>query len=211
MAEQRSKQISWKVYGGAAAVTALAFLAGIAFAYLGMNWRVSMIQNTTMDLFITMMSYQQAVQFANPCHNPKYVQYLGSELDRVGERLSQGDYPKYLLKQYALMESMHLQLIERMKRDCNADVHWILFFYGKGCADCDAQANILTRVKETAPNKVYIYAMRYNLESPIVTALRTEYNVTRVPTLVVDGKKFEGVVGYDDLVKVLGLSKTRAG
>jgi len=169
---------------------------------------VNILENSTMDLFITMMSYQQVLQFTDPCENNAYVGYLGKELDIIGNRLSQGDYPKYLLKQYALMESMHMQLIERMRNECNADVHWIIFFYGERCPECDAQGNILSYMKGKYPTKIYVYAMRYDLDSPIAAALRIEYNVSVIPTIIVDGKKYDGVMGVDELKEIMGLSKT---
>jgi hypothetical protein len=211
MAEQSPKPVSWGIYAKATVLTIAAFLAGILFAYFGLEWRVSMVENSTMDLFITMMSYQQVLQFTDPCDNNAYVWYLGGELDRIGKRLSQGRYPDYLLKQYALMESMHMQLIERMRNECNADVHWIVFFYGEGCPDCDAQGNILSYMKGEYPTKVYVYAMRYDLDSPIVAALRIEYNVSVIPTLIVDGEKYEGIVGVDELKEIMGLSRTPSG
>lgn len=207
MAKQRAKPLSWGIYGKATALTVLAFIAGIAFAYLGLNWRLSMVENSTMDLFITMMSYQHVLGSIDPCENDAYVWYMGAELDRIGKRLSMGDYPDYLLKQYALMESMHLNLIDRMRTECNAPVHWILFFYGDGCADCDAQGNILTYIKGKYPERIYVYAMKIDLDSPVVAAYRLEYNVTHVPTIIVDGKKQEGVVGVSELEGMLGLNE----
>ena len=207
MAKQSAKPLSWGIYTKATVLTALAFLAGILFAYLGLEWRVSMIEDGTMDLFITMMSYQQVLEFTDPCENDAYVGYLGGELDKIGERFSQGDYPSYLLKQYALMESMHIQLIQRMQEECNKDIHWILFFYGEGCPDCDAQGNILSYIKGEYPTKVYIYTMKYDLDSPIVAALRIKYDVSVLPTVIIDGEKYEGVVGANKLIEVMDLDK----
>lgn len=205
MAKQPRKPVSWKIYGGATLITVVAFLAGIAFAYFGLNYRVSNVERSVTDLFVTMLSYQEVTDIVNPCDNRDYTWLLGEELDRIGEKLSIGDYPPYLLKYYTLMEVAHMKLIKRMQKECNASVHWIIYFYGDDCPNCDAQANILTYLKSRHPKDVYIYAMKISLDSPIVKAFRIEYNVNTIPTLVIDGEPHKGIVSLAELESMLEL------
>lgn len=206
MAEQRPKPVSWKIYGGATLITALAFLAGIAFAYFGLNYRISDVENSLTDLFVTMLSYQEVAEIAELCDSTEYVWLLGTELDRIGEKLSMGEYPPYLLKYYALMEATHLKIVERMRKECNEDVHWILFFYGEECPECDAQGNILTHLKGRHPEKVYIYAVKASLDSPIVKTFKIKYGVDGVPALVIDGNTYRGLLSLKELEEILGYS-----
>jgi len=185
----------------------MAFLAGIAFAYFGLNYRLSNVENKLTDLFVTMLSYQEIAEVEDVCDSKEYVWLLGEELDRIGERLSMGDYPPYLLKYYALMEATHMKIVERIRRECNEDVHWIIFFYGEGCPMCDVQGNVLTYLKSKYPESVFIYAMKVSLDSPITRTLKIKYGVKSVPTLVIDGKTYEGLLGLDELEEIISTSE----
>ena len=185
----------------------MAFLAGIAFAYFGLNYRISNVESSLTDLFVTMLSYQEVAEISDPCDSREYVHLLGEELDRIGEKLSMGEYPPYLLKYYALMEATHLKIVERMKKECNEDVHWIVFFYGEDCPECDAQGNVLTYLKGKHAEKVYIYAMKATLDSPIVKTFRIKYGIDNVPALVIDGETYEDLLSIEELEKVIGYQK----
>lgn len=203
MEKQHPKQISWRIYGGATVITVFAFLAGVALAYLGLHYRIADVENNLTDLFVTMLSYQEITEMEDICNNKEYVQLLGEELGRIGEKLTIGEYPPYLLKYYTLMEISHLKIVDRLKRECNADVHWVIFFHGKDCSKCDAQGKILTYVKRRHLESVFIYAMDFHQNSPIVRSLKIKYDVNGIPAVVIDGRKYDGLLGAEDLEELI--------
>ncbi len=206
MEEQRKKPISWHIYVTAIAATALVFLIGVSVGWAAANWRANYVQNKLTDLFINMLSYTEIANVQNPCDSSQYIWIMGGELDKIGKRLSQGDYPPHLLNYYVLLEYKHAELIKRIKKECNRNVNWIYYFYGPQCPQCDAQANVLSAVKRLAPRNIFIYSFRTNLDSPIVQLLKAKYDINTVPMVVVNGHVLRGLQSSADIEKYLDLN-----
>ncbi|GEM_PF-5673998 len=211
MEEQHKKPLSWHVYVAALAATALVFLIGAGVGWTAASWRASYVQNRLTSLFINMLSYTEIANVQNPCDTSQYVWIMGGELDKIGERLSQGDYPPYLLNYYVLLEYKHAELIRRIKEECNRPVNWIFYFYGPQCSQCDAQANVLSAVKRLAQKKIFIYSFRTNLDSPIIQLLKAKYDVNTVPMLVVNGHVLRGLQSAAEIEKYLDLNNAVSG
>jgi len=141
-------------------------------------------------------------------------QRLGQIIDRNSKFLTKiqeyekvnvlsDDYQK-LKKSFSLG---HLELFfyyVDFKEKCRSDVHYILYFYPEGSEcmnDCKVQANVLDNVRDSC-NDVFIFALPSNSDIDIIKLMNTKYNITRTPSIIIDGtKKFEGITDKETLMK----------
>jgi len=92
--------------------------------------------------------------------------------------------------------------IRKLREECNYTATTILFFYTSinKCEDCIAQGIVLNQLKKKDPEKYMIFAIDADSKLGIVGTLKTYFNVTKVPALVINEKqKLEGFVLRQEL------------
>ena len=96
-----------------------------------------------------------------------------------------------LKNEYILAQIRYWMLAERTRKLCGSDVVTVLYFFSdeKECQDCDKQAFVLTYLKKKFKDKLLIFSFDSKFETePMISLLKTTYNVTSYPTLVIEGK-----------------------
>lgn len=112
---------------------------------------------------------------------------------------------KTLKKSYTLTLLRYWYLTKRLKEECNQSYVIILYFYSNfNCPDCMKQGAALLYLKEKYKEKVMIFAIDLGLEDELgsVKLLKLGYNITTVPSLVINDKKYEGFVNADELERI---------
>jgi len=113
----------------------------------------------------------------------------------------------YSLKTFFVLKNLELWLYtSNYKRLCNSDQVSILYFYPDKapCNECEVQANILTEIRDKCLN-VKVFALPVNVEMNLLNIIKTRYNITRTPTIVINEEIVkEGVTNEEAL---LGLVK----
>jgi len=100
---------------------------------------------------------------------------------------------------------MNLQLwlyFRDLREKCNHNVTTILFFYTsqQKCDDCVAEGIVLSRIKKQDPEKYMIFALDKDSKLGIVSTLLSYFNVTQVPTMIINEKvKLEGFYSEEEL------------
>ncbi len=81
----------------------------------------------------------------------------------------------------------------------------ILYFFSdiETCANCATQASILDELGKTCSKTIQIFAFPYEGGIEPLDLLVKDFNITRVPTLVINGKKYEGIQAPSTLNKLL--------
>jgi len=95
--------------------------------------------------------------------------------------------------------------MRKLREECNYNTTTILFFYTsvKRCEDCVAQGIVLDQLKKSDPEKYMIFATDVDSKLGIVNALKVYFNVTHVPTLIInEDQKIEGFVSRQELEKL---------
>lgn len=132
---------------------------------------------------------------------------LGASVD-LYEQTQRWDDPTYLsLKsRYMLVTVRDWLMLEKIKKTCLGNYTTILYFYGSECPECATQGFVLTYLKDKYPQQVMVFSLDTGLDVPIVNALKTSYNVTEYPSIVVDNKRYSGFVNTTYLEEdILGL------
>ena len=212
-------KISVKIYVKAAILTAMVFIAGIAIGWYLDESRISFVQSKLDELQISFSNLALEEEFYNVMKFDKdslcriYIQKanelalqagkLGSYLETFREvnRFSLYDIEKLKEKYFVLNLQLWLYM-KRLREECDYNATTILFFYtsAQRCNDCIAQGIVLDQLKKKMPEKYMIFALDVDSKLGIVNAIKTYFNVTTVPTIIINEKeKIEGFVSKEDL------------
>ena len=130
---------------------------------------------------------------------------FGKMLDRAENAKGKGDPEVMKLKSsYALMEFRDSLFLKQIKTRCNLSNIIIYYFYSNG-EDYDPrtdQGKVLTRIKDEKPS-IMIYNFDVNARSPVTELMREKHNITHVPTMIINDKKYDGYKKYDELNKII--------
>lgn len=100
--------------------------------------------------------------------------------------------PEYtsLKRDYMLLSLRAWILALAIKEKCKKDLIPILYFYSKDCERCIEQGNVLDKIRQD--KRVLVFTIDYNLDEPIIEIIKEAYNVTEVPSLILDDKLISG-------------------
>ena len=89
--------------------------------------------------------------------------------------------------------------------DCNKnDFVTVLYFYSNdGCSDCSKQATILTYLKEKHPDNIMNFALDSDIDLNTVKMLKSIYDVSKTPSLVINEDKYDGLVDLDTMKQII--------
>ncbi len=104
-------------------------------------------------------------------------------------------------RRYALDNLRYWLLATQSKQKCDLRITPILYFYQEDCTDCPIQGTVLTYFKKIFGEKVLIFPINLNLkdQEPMVEIVRSQFNITTYPTLIIDSRKYTGMVETEQL------------
>ena len=111
----------------------------------------------------------------------------------------------YLARSYFLQEIKSYSLFVNMKDKCEFSNDVILFFYSPENTDSESQGYVLDMIVGRTNHTVAIYSINAEFESEsAIDALKLYYNVTELPTLIINGEdKLEGYSTVDEVLALL--------
>ncbi|VVB70261.1 Thioredoxin domain protein [uncultured archaeon] len=201
-------------------VTALIFAANLSIIFYIENSRNTQVTDEIKQLEETQLDSQITLSLLQTGDQKTYCQIMMTELEAQTEKLyplfnQLRDYEKAsLITQYQETKrsfilqnlqyySQHSQLLEKCP---NVNYTTILYFYPDTtlCTDCSVQADVLTALRQECPT-VRVFAIPTDYDFSSIKTLIKEYNVTKTPTLVINGKiKVETVKNKEELKTILG-------
>ncbi len=111
-----------------------------------------------------------------------------------------------LKREYIIAQLNYVILAERTKKMCDLDMINVLYFYStkRECPKCEDQAFVLTFLKNELRERLLIFALDSNYEKePMIGMLKSQYEISEFPTLVVDGEPYPGFSSKDDLLGII--------
>ena len=213
------RKTSMRLYVAAAIITMLVFTTGLLLGFLVEGKRIGYIQQQDFEKGIELESLQ--VQYL-------YISVLGQEkncramettlstsvkaLEETRQRLE--DYTKdsilntndfnLLLRQYMIQETRYWLLSKQAKEMCKSDTVTILNFHNKECNGCEEEGFILNYMKKKLGDKLLIFSFDIDFkEEPTLSMLINTYNITKTPTLIVEGQKIEGPTTKEKLEEII--------
>jgi hypothetical protein len=95
---------------------------------------------------------------------------------------------------------------KKLQEVCGEDTINVLYFFSiDNCVTCPNQGTILSYFKTKLQDKLLVFPINVDLEKQeqFIKILRIQYNITQLPAIIVDGKKYEGVISRNELAEIL--------
>ena len=138
----------------------------------------------------------------------KSVWEAGQKLDRYRELSEEFSNDPVFIEQkvkFNRNEAMYYAMLKSMKTKCDVDQTIILYFYKKKseCPDCDAQSFVLTDINKKIDPELSIFSFDLNLNISSINMLQSFYGVDSYPCMVVEEKKYCGLLDKDAAIKAI--------
>ena len=210
------RKISTKKYILAFILTLFIFLIGLLVGYTLTSQRTSYLEE---------IAYKQKLDYESLQLQSLYLDLSASEascaifnniletslndvadaqakVDFYIKESSKEDY-RELKRDYVLAQIRYWLLNEKIKQNCKGEQVSILYFYtNEECVECGAQGTILSYLKDKLQDKLLVFSLDSDfIEEPMVNVLKQTYNITQIPSIVVEDKVFGQLIGKDDLIK----------
>lgn len=216
------RKISFDKYILAGLITLLIFSLGLALGMVVDNMRLDATNKVNKEQEINYQSLQLQYAFLTSLPNAtdscptlkvaldKSVAELGQSLDTFEDykkdtRINEKDY-NLIGRKYLLDNINYWFFSEKAKDLCDINMVSVLYFYSlKDCTVCPDQGVILTYFKKIFDERLLVFPINVDLEKeePFIKIMRSRYNITSYPSVVIQEKKYEGVVQKQELSKLI--------
>jgi len=113
------------------------------------------------------------------------------------------DY-RIVKRKYMIANLRYWLLAQKSKEVCNSDLVSILYFYTQDCGVCKDQGFILSQLKNIFEDNLLIFPMDASItEEPTIDILRRKYKIYHFPSLVIEGKTFEGFLSKNEILSLI--------
>lgn len=216
------RKLSVHVYVGAFIISLLIFLIGIYVGYAldstniaGLTDEVSSVSEKVAAVQLLLLSEPNSSSFC-PIYSSE-LDKLDQQIEKIGYKLTyledeRNIYDDELKKKYFILEAESYLLSKKVKFLCSDNRTLLIHFYSnKNCGQiCKDQGISVLQARDQLAGEgieVKLFSFDGELGSPIAEALETEYNITKYPTLVVNGKTYSGFQSVDKIKTTIKASE----
>ncbi len=211
------RKVSKTKYLVAFFITLVVFTLGLLLGLVVENKRVQMMEygdeKQTLDFSSLQLQYQFVDLFGEErnCNALKKT-FEESTKNLENARIKIEEYSKdsninknefdLLKREYVLAQIRFWLHIKKTKNVCGLEHSTIFYFYTENCPDCSNQAYILTYLKNKLGVNLLNFAFDADFEKePMINILKKVYDIEEYPTLIINGKKFEGLTKKETILK----------
>jgi len=197
-------------YAAAFGLATLIFLLGILLGNYFIKEKISTINEMQDAVRLEVMSMElQNILFQERlCSDPIIplegkLEDITSKITLMENRLGKDNKQVLEIKKYySLIEINHYLLMKDKKEKCELDYSLVLFFYSNedNVLESEKQGYVLDNLKgKYTSEKIKVYSFDKDLDLDIITTLISVYNVTMIPTMIINGEKLEGFHEKDEV------------
>jgi len=216
------RKISKHKYFAVAVITLLIFSLGMVLGLLWDEFRLNFVQdvNTMKDIDYQSLQFQYLYlstlgKSQTSCDTlyitlDQSVRDLGQTLDALikYQKESNINTKKYELieRDYILDNFRYWLFAKQVNEQCSKDIVNVLYFYKKyDCPECNDQGFLLTHYKKIFGDRLLVFPIDSDLkpQEVAISLVESQYNVTRYPTTIIAEKKYYGLIGEEDLGKII--------
>ena len=211
------RKISWRIYITAGVITLVVFSLGVGLGFFISNEKYGIIKYDLENLQLKQKDIELELLLISSigeksCETLRYeIEKTTSLSSELGEKVSYYDRemiknPEIHIfkKQYIITLIEFWNYWELFKKNCNSSVNTILYFYAiKDCSECQAQGFVLSFLKDEYPEKIMIFALDKDEDLYSLNLVKSVYNVTIAPTLIINNEKYEGLKDINALKDLL--------
>jgi|SRR3989344_6160270 len=181
------------------------FGVGIALGYWFEGLRVAKINNLYTQAELNLLdikilsdytnyniscenAIQNNIDFGNKVYEEAKILEDYENAERISESIKIQHYKYDLLRTLFFINSL------KIKKQCNAGYHNIVYFYKYESPDLDTKAkqkvfsNILLELKRNQSNRIMLIPIAGDISFSSVKLLTQTYNITQLPTIMIDEK-----------------------
>lgn len=209
------RTISTKKYLLAFVLTLIIFAGGIFIGVLFENVRLSYSQQTILNEKVNLRSLQLQQNYIDSrladCTTLNHI--LEVNINELGKKMAEViDYEKRALlnseefnlqlQDYFLTEIQFLLTSQEIDKKCDKKNLKILFFYDED--KYDTQGDILGYLKKIFGARMLIFSFDSNFkQEPMINILLTSHKITSFPTVVIEGKAYQGHREVGELMEIV--------
>lgn len=210
---------SWNIYINAGIFSFIIFIVGIAIGIQLNIQRSKLMEEELNEIKRGIESIELQFLFLDTVKKNGRCEFFTGEINRLAveadklakrlvsfENSKQVDVPEYvnLKKDYTLVLVRYWLTAERIKKSCNESFITVLYFYDRDCGiRCENQGFLLSYFKAKLGDDLLVFAIDKNIDLQIVRMIKETFNVKVSPTLIVNGKTYEGFIDKDKLNELL--------
>jgi hypothetical protein len=212
--DYQERKINVTKYVAVFAIATLFFIAGLLFGQWVTNSKYENVKAINQQLVFDLqdLEVQSALATNYPCDNYA-LYYLGDRIDSLGAKITaledqlgkNNNQVIELKKPYDLLLVKHYLMIKERIEKCNENYTIILFFYSNKPGSIDAsekQGYVLGYFSNKyGYERLKVYSIDADLDLGTVKALKSYYNITVLPTTIVNDKVFVGFHSKEELEK----------
>ncbi|MBW2974637.1 hypothetical protein KY366_02870 [Candidatus Woesearchaeota archaeon] len=216
------RKVSKDKYIIAFILTSIIFILGLTSGMLFDNLRVKWVESENREHEVDYLSLQFQYLYLTTLEDKnescsvlhatmeKSVRDLSESLQtfikyKENTKINKKEY-ELAGRRYILDNLKYWLLAKKTKEECDLDVVNIVYLYSeKNCPICPDQGIILTYFKKTFGDKLLVFPIDcdYGTTEPVINILKNQYKITEYPTLIIEGKKYTGIVNNKELKKII--------
>ena len=213
----------------AAVLTITIFVLGMLFSNLVDGQRYQSLQNEIQEDNVEMESWQLQMNYlssdnmASCATLEKGLQDVVSNYnDRLGNLQSYQEESFFRSDDFESMKNLYIlsglrywMFAEELQNKCDYDVDTVLYFTTQigeadSCDACGYTGEQLSFLKQKYGEKLLVFTVPTEFEDGMVDMLEAQYNVTEVPTVIVNENrtnKLEGRSSMNDIEKLINATR----
>lgn len=216
------RRISTTTYLLAGFITLLIFFLGLSLGMIVDDMRLRNAEQLNKAQEVNYQSLQMQYLYLSTLPNAtdscptlkvaldKTVAELSESLDRFEDfkketKLNDKDYD-LIGRKYLLDNIKYWFFADKSRNLCDLNLVSVLYFYSlKDCQVCPDQGVILTYFKKILDERLLVFPINVDIEKeePLIKILRSRYNITSYPSVVIADHKYEGVVQRMELSRLI--------
>lgn len=196
------------------ALATLCFIIGILIGNAITSSKIAKVESMEDKLKFDIMSLEieNLLATENPCSAiPETLEeQLGKTTIKISfleNQLGKDDLQVLELKKYySLLEIRHWLFMQKRKERCGENYTLVLFFYSNKPENIDLsekQGYVLDYLRnEYGLERLKVYSLDYDLDLGVIKTLIEVYDITEVPSMIIDGGFYLGFHSKDELEKL---------
>lgn len=220
MVTEKKRTISTEKYFIAGVITFLIFSLGLTLGLVLKDYRNSEVMDINQQQEVNYLSlqlqYLYLTSFSNYNNCPILATTLKGTVTDLSDSLSKvieyeenqkvDDAQKTIIQRRYVLDNLRYWLLAKeSKQKCHLNIVPILYFYTQECESCPVQGTILTFFKKQFGEQVLVFPINLDLREaePMVEIAISQFNISHFPTLIIDDKKYPGVVKKEQLQLII--------
>jgi hypothetical protein len=196
-------------------LTTLVFSVGILLGVQLTNSRAQQIQSNIQDDVLEMQSLELELSLVREINSSSVCNYINYRLPDIirkkvelGRKFDIGDISaadaELLKKQYVISLTKYWLFSEVNSRECATGKPSILFFFDD-YEQSREQGRILDYLVYRSNESITVFSFNTRWNEPLIRLFILNYNITKTPTLMIDGTKYEGQQSVESISSLLCL------